>query len=210
MRLTLRTLLAWRDRTLPASHREEMDGKVATNAAAHLLTTRIDRAIADDSLGAPRAAAASDLNAVAEYLDNVLPLAGLDGFARSCLGADDLLAEVASCHRILAEASLDPAIVPTLGPTDRARLMQAMQTRGLRPHAEREAGLTSPDGAERPGKHARQHPEEQHRGDREQPRRERRASRRVGSVSVGCGSTRDIDADWTRLFLRLRSRGAVG
>ncbi|HBB72816.1 MAG TPA: hypothetical protein DC048_00015, partial [Planctomycetaceae bacterium] len=77
MRLTLRTLLAWRDRTLPASHREEMDGKVATNAAAHLLTTRIDRAIADDALGAPRAAAASDLNAVAEYLDNVLLLAGL-------------------------------------------------------------------------------------------------------------------------------------
>jgi len=150
MRLTLRTLLAWRDRTLPASHREEMDGKVATNAAAHLLTTRIDRAIADDSLGAPGAAAASDLNAVAEYLDNVLPLAGLDGFERSCLGADDLLAEVASCHRILAEASLDPAIVPTLGPADRARLMQAVQTRGLRHHAEGESGLTSPEGPPRP------------------------------------------------------------
>ena len=158
MRLTLRTLLAWRDRTLPASHREEMDGKVATNAAAHLLTTRIDRAIADDSLGAPRAAAASDLNAVAEYLDNVLPLAGLDGFERSCLGADDLLAEVASCHRILAEASLDPAIVPTLRPADRARLMQAMQTRGLRPHAERESGLTSPDGSARPQSKERPRP----------------------------------------------------
>ena len=158
MRLTLRTLLAWRDRTLPASHREEMDGKVATNAAAHLLTTRIDRAIADDSLGAPRAAAASDLNAVAEYLDNVLPLAGLDGFERSCLGADDLLAEVASCHRILAEASLDPAIVPTLGPADRARLMQAMQTRGLRPHGERESGHTSPDGSARPQSKERPRP----------------------------------------------------
>lgn len=158
MRLTLRTLLAWRDRTLPASHRDEMDGKVATNAAAHLLTTRIDRAIADDSLGAPRAAAASDLNAVAEYLDNVLPLAGLDGFERSCLGADDLLAEVASCHRILAEASLDPAIVPTLGSADRARLMQAMQTRGLRPHAERESGLTSPDGSARPQSKERPRP----------------------------------------------------
>lgn len=149
MRLTLRTLLAWRDRTLPASHRDEMDGKVATNAAAHLLTNRIDRAIADDSLGPPRATAASDLNAVAEYLDNVLPLEGLDGFERACLGADDLLAEVASCHRILAEASLDPGLVPTLGPADRARLMQAMQTRGLRAHADQESGLTAPDGAAR-------------------------------------------------------------
>lgn len=145
MRLTLRTLLAWRDGTLPASHREEMDGKVAANAAAHLLTARLDRAVADDTLAAPPAGAASDPNAVAEYLDNSLPVAGLDGFERACLNADDLLGEVASCHRILAEASLEPGVIPTLRPADRARLVRAVQARSLHRHTAHDAGPESAD-----------------------------------------------------------------
>lgn len=144
MRLTLRTLLAWRDRTLPAAQSQHLEAKVAGSSAAHMLSGRIDRVIADHGLAAPRFAAAADPNAAAEYLDNVLSTAALDGFERSCLQSDELLAEVAACHRILAEVSLDPAVLPPLGPADHKALLEA-----VRVHALATAGTTPPE-SERP------------------------------------------------------------
>lgn len=129
MRLTLRTLLAWRDQTLSPADRPGMDAKVAASAAAHVLSDRIDRAIADDTLPPPHGHAAADPNAVAEYLDNVLPAAALDGFERACLQGDDLLAEVAASHRLLAEVNLDPRVLPMLGRAERARLLAAFRAR---------------------------------------------------------------------------------
>lgn len=129
MRLTLRTLLAWRDHTLSPADRADMDAKVTASEAAHVLLARIDRVGADDTLPAPHGHAAADPNAVAEYLDNVLPTAALDGFERACLQSDDLLAEVAASHRLLAEVNLDPRVLPTLGRAEHARLLAAFRAR---------------------------------------------------------------------------------
>jgi hypothetical protein len=129
MRLTLRTLLAWRDHTLSPADRADMDAKVSASEAAHVLLARIDRVGADDTLPAPHGHAAADPNAVAEYLDNVLPTAALDGFERACLQSDDLLAEVAASHRLLAEVNLDPRVLPTLGRAEHARLLKAFRAR---------------------------------------------------------------------------------
>jgi hypothetical protein len=129
MRLTLRTLVAWRDHTLSPADRLDMDAKVAASEAAHVLSDRIDRAIADDTLPPPHGHAAADPNAVAEYLDNVLPVAALDGFERACLQSNELLAEVAASHRLLAEVNLDPQVLPTPGRAEQAGLLAAFRSR---------------------------------------------------------------------------------
>lgn len=155
MRLTLRTLLAWRDGTLPPEHRAEMDDKVAASPAARGLEARIDRLVADGTLPAAlERGIAADPNIAAEYLDNVLPVASLDGFELACLDSDPLLAEVAACHRILADISRDPSTLPTLDDAGRRQLLETLRERVAAGLAEpRDAGgdRTAPPAAEEAG-----------------------------------------------------------
>jgi len=117
MRLTLRTLLAWMDGVLPPAAAEELAGKVEASPAAQVLADRI-RGLVDGAERPPAPAGpdlASEVNAVAEYLDNALDPDALADFERECLASDVRLAEVAACHRLLAETkALTRQAVPRL------------------------------------------------------------------------------------------------
>jgi len=120
MRLTVRTLLAWIDRVLGPPEHGELAEKVAASPVARPLINRIESAVASPTLSAPAASGrglADDPNTAAEFLDNVLDADRLAAFERVCIESDLHLAEVASCHRMLAELHRDPT---ALEPFDEA------------------------------------------------------------------------------------------
>jgi hypothetical protein len=127
MRLTLRTLLAWIDGVLPEADQAELAAKVAESPVAHRLIERIREAGDHPDAAVPAGrSAATDPNAVADYLDNVLPADQLEPFERACLESQANLAEVAACHGILAAAARHPdQIVPPSG-EQRRRLIRAV------------------------------------------------------------------------------------
>ena len=139
MRLTLRTLLAWIDGVLPPAEREELAGKVAESPVAPKLIERIRQAV-EDPKTPPIAgqSEADDLNAVAEYLDNVLPIDQLEPFERRCLETPASLGEVAACHRILADVARHPeSVEPPTGELRRKlirRVAEAIAPANAEPH----------------------------------------------------------------------------
>jgi len=112
MRLTVRTLLAWLDGVLGPAEHGELAEKVAASPAVRPLIDRVESLIASPALSAPAAVGrglADDPNTAAEFLDNVLDSDRLAAFERVCIESDLHLADVASCHRMLAELHRDPA-----------------------------------------------------------------------------------------------------
>lgn len=143
MRLTLRSLLAYLDGVLPAGDQQDLAGRVAANAVAQSLVARMRRVIGLPRIGAPRPLGrglADDANSVAEYLDNSLPSERLETFERICIESDMHLAEVASCHAILAEVVRSPTVLHDLDDVERQRLLRAVRQRlaGVAADAERE------------------------------------------------------------------------
>lgn len=148
MRLTLRSLLAYLDGVLPTGDQEDLAGRVAASAVAQSLVGRIRRVIGLPGVGAPRLEGrglGDDPNSVAEYLDNSLPGERLETFERICIESDMHLAEVASCHAILAEAVRDPAAVHDIDEAERQRLLRAVRQRlaGLAVETERQEALAN-------------------------------------------------------------------
>ncbi|MBU6275404.1 MAG: hypothetical protein KGQ61_02090 [Planctomycetes bacterium] len=137
MRLTLRTLLAWKDGVLPEAELRALGEKVTASPVAGPLLERIDEVVARPQVGAARTDArglGGDPVSVARYLDNTLPDEQLEPFERICLESDIHLAEVASCHRILAGLGQEPTGLPPLDATTRARLLAALaQASAARP-----------------------------------------------------------------------------
>ena len=130
MRLTLRTLLAWMDDVLPPDDRAALGDKVAASPVARQLVDRIRATVAQPGLPAPRLdgrGLAADADSVARYLDNSLPADQLEAFERICLESDAHLAEVAGCHRILAQLRADPTGLPALDAAGRARVLAALK-----------------------------------------------------------------------------------
>lgn len=118
MRLTLRTLLSWKDGMLEPEVGRDLAARVEASADARALLERIDEVVARPTLAAPAPDApgfAAAANTTAEYLDNVLPVERLGEFERVCFASEAQLAETAAVHEILAELSRDPA-----GPLDAA------------------------------------------------------------------------------------------
>jgi len=114
MRLTLRTLLAWMDGVLPADSAQQLAEKVSGSAVAQTLAGRIRDVVARSGVGAPPAdgrGLAADPNSAAEFLDNVLAAERLTEFERVCIESDMQLAEVADCHRLLADITAGRAVV---------------------------------------------------------------------------------------------------
>ena len=104
MRLTLRTLLAWLDDTLPPVQVQGIGKQVAETPYAQELVERIHRVSRQRRLTVPRSSGpeATDPNLVAEYVDSDLDAEAVAEYEKKCLNSDVNLAEVASVHQILS------------------------------------------------------------------------------------------------------------
>ncbi|MFM7591283.1 MAG: hypothetical protein ACKO85_05750, partial [Isosphaeraceae bacterium] len=103
MRLTLRTLLAWMDDTLPPKDVARIGRQLQNSKFAQDLGQRIQRVIRQRRLSVPGMGTNTpiDANVVSAYLDNNLPPEQLAAVESLCLNSDVHLAEVAACHQIL-------------------------------------------------------------------------------------------------------------
>lgn len=154
MRLTLRTLLGWKDATLAPAEHEFIGSRVVHSRVASGLVERITSVLSAPPAALPgeRLAMFTDqLNSTAEYLDNVLPSEELAGFERTCIGSlqrDCLqsLEEVAACHAILADAFHDRVAARYL-PSARRRRMMARLGLGKQPAPEVHPAEATPSGA---------------------------------------------------------------
>ncbi len=104
MRLTLRTLLAWLDDTLPAAEVRQIGKQVAESSFAQELVDRTYRVTRQRRLLVPASTGpeATDPNLVAAYLDSELSAEEVAEYEKKCLTSDVNLAEVASVHQILS------------------------------------------------------------------------------------------------------------
>ncbi|WP_254513274.1 hypothetical protein [Anatilimnocola floriformis] len=115
MRLTLATLLAYLDNVLEPADAQVLHEKIEKSDFASGLVMRIRSISRKLRMGAPKVEGKGlgrDANSVAEYLDGSLAPERLGEFERLCLESDVQLAEVASCHQVLAMVLNKPAEVP--------------------------------------------------------------------------------------------------
>ena len=106
MRLTVRTLLAWRDHMLSEADQRDLDEKVLTHVAAQEIEQRIERVLGNLDMPSPQVDAtglSASANSMAEFLDNALPEEYLGPFESNCIESDVQLCEAAECHHLLSE-----------------------------------------------------------------------------------------------------------
>jgi hypothetical protein len=145
MRLTLRTLLSYLDNVLDEPSRAELQRQIEASEHASEWVHRTRDVMRRLRLGAPEpggTGSIDDPNTVAEYLDRTLPEEGVAEFERVCLESDAMLAEVASCHHVLAMFLSEPA---EIDPDTRNRLhrLEADLATALKARAENAARAVS-------------------------------------------------------------------
>lgn len=144
MKLTLRTLLAWRDGLLSAEDTREIGSRVEASLTARLMAGRIDAVTSRDvvmqhagSKTSPVAtqgragfsvAELSTCNDIAEYIANRLPVERMPSFEKECLQSERLLCEVAGCHRLIAELERDSSLVAEAEPQEIGKMLEAVRS----------------------------------------------------------------------------------
>ena len=144
MKLTLRTLLAWRDRVLPEQDHNELDQKVAATELAQKLEQKIREVLAKTELPAAQVhgrGLAASANSVAEFLDNALDPELLGPFEKNCVDSDVQLCEVAECHHLLAGMTGQPELTTDLNEEERRRLGEAIKRHSEQLAAETEHAI---------------------------------------------------------------------
>lgn len=120
MRLTLRTLLSYRDGVLPTKAHEELGQKLRDSQTAQELSNRIDHALGNPK---PLAIELAEIeqtaapNEVAEFLDGAMSLDRVFSMERKCIASNPILAELASVHSILARELLGTSKNPSSQPS---------------------------------------------------------------------------------------------
>lgn len=107
MRLTLRTMLAYRDRVLRPADAEDLHRRIQSSEDAGNLLRRIDSLAKHHFAPSPTIVGkglSGDPNSYAEYLDDVLVSEKVPEFEKSCLESDVHLNELAECHSLLSSA----------------------------------------------------------------------------------------------------------
>jgi len=148
MRLTLRTLLAYRDQVLDPNDALELERRIRASSTAKTISERIDTVVTNPRIHPLPADARErgfDANHVASFLDGTMSMEGLPDMERKCLENNALLAEVASCHQILARAV---AIPVSASPAFRERLLK-LRGSALRTDTD-PVGIGSQGGASEP------------------------------------------------------------
>lgn len=129
MRLTLRTLLAYLDDILSPADTATIGQKIQESPMAQVLVSRIREVMRRRRLTSPEVFGPEmgiDPNIVSQYLDNTLPPERYADVERVLLASDEMLAEAAACHQVLALILGEPAELPlasrerlyALGPVD--------------------------------------------------------------------------------------------
>jgi hypothetical protein len=115
MRLTLRTLLAYRDGVLDPKDAALLEAKIRESSMAQQISARIEEGMRNRKL-APIPVDAREFgfeaNMVAEFLDDTISMETLPEMERKCLEFNTLLSEIGSCHQILSRALTIPAAIP--------------------------------------------------------------------------------------------------
>ena len=127
MRLTVRTLLAWRDHVLSEEDQRDLDEKVLSHDAAREIEQRIERVLGNLDLPSPRVDAAglsASANSMAEFLDNALPEECLGAFESNCIESDVQLCEAAECHQLLSEMLGQQELMMELGDDEGQKLFE--------------------------------------------------------------------------------------
>ncbi len=108
MRLTLRTLLSYRDGVLSPADQHELGQKLRASSTAQGISKRIDgaRRVLKLPQFAVEPALHCSANDVSEFLDDAMQADRLFEIERVCLREDSLLSEVSSVHTILAKELL--------------------------------------------------------------------------------------------------------
>lgn len=120
MRLTLRTLLSYRDGVLPTKAHEELGLKFRESQTAQNLASRIDHAQANPKalaieLGEIEQTCAP--NEVSEFLDGAMSLDRVYAMERKCISSSAMLAELACVHSVLARELLGTSKNPATQPS---------------------------------------------------------------------------------------------
>lgn len=106
MRLTLRTLLAYRDGVLSQADYEDLHRRIQQSPDAGNLLRRINELTTSSNVPTPKldVAGLGGTNVIAEYLDDVLTSTRIAELERLCLEYSEHLCELAHCHQLLAQA----------------------------------------------------------------------------------------------------------
>ncbi|MCB9953014.1 MAG: hypothetical protein H6824_18725 [Planctomycetaceae bacterium] len=152
MRLTLRTLLAYLDDTLPAAQAKEIGTQIGAVPEAAMLMRKLQDVIRKRRLLAPNLTgpgSGPDPNIVGEYLESSLDPSSVVELETLCYKSDMHLAEVAASHKILTLVLGEPVEVPqsirermyALGETDKPKVTPGAGVATAPPDAAQEPPL---------------------------------------------------------------------